>query len=404
MKSVINNSNCQQRSAAAERMAEIVADCESVFFDVHLEQVSAWKQEDVSRKAVGCLPIYTPREVMLASGVRPIGVRGGGDQVDIIRGDAYYQSYICHLPRSTVELGLSSWKQALDGLICPAICDVIRNLSGMWQMLFPDKLVYYLDLPHEFTEGVGGKFYRLQLEDLIDRLSELSGTKFSIDACRESIALYNENRRAINDLYELRMNKPHWVPTSELYVLVRAGDVLEVAHHTDLVREYTALAAEVAPPEQDNARIIVLGSFCEQPPLNLIKTIERAGCYIIDDDFNSGYRFLLGEVDENGDPLDALVNAYLTLCCCSSVKYEGDESRTEALVHRVKQQRADGVLLMSASFCDPSLLDRPHFQQALEQAEIPCTSLEYSENLGQFQTIREQTGTFSEAIKLWGEA
>jgi benzoyl-CoA reductase subunit C len=38
-------------------------------------------------------------------GVLPVGIMGGGD-IEIIRGDAYYQSYICHIPRSTIELGL----------------------------------------------------------------------------------------------------------------------------------------------------------------------------------------------------------------------------------------------------------------------------------------------------------
>ena len=61
------------------------------------------------------------------------------------------------------------------------------------------------------------------------------------------------------------------------------------------------------------------------------------------------------------------------------------------------------MLLMSPSFCDPSLLDRPHFQRALEEANIPYSTLQYAENLGQFAPIREQTGTFAEAIKLWGE-
>ena len=86
------------------------------------------------------------------------------------------------------------------------------------------------------------------------------------------------------------------------------------------------------------------------------------------------------------------------------MKYEGDEPKAQQLIRAVRERRADGVLLMSPSFCDPSLLDRPHFQQALEAASIPYTTLQYAENLGQFAPIREQTGTFAEAIKLWGEA
>jgi hypothetical protein len=35
----------------------------------------------------------------------PLGIVGGGDQIEVIHGDAYYQSYICRIPRSTIELG-----------------------------------------------------------------------------------------------------------------------------------------------------------------------------------------------------------------------------------------------------------------------------------------------------------
>jgi benzoyl-CoA reductase subunit C len=389
------------RTAGA--LEELLASCEALYYDVRLKHIADWKAEDDSRKAVGYLPVYLPRELVIACGVRPVGVRGGGDQINIIRGDSFYQSYICHLPRSVVELGLTSWQDALDGLIFPAICDVIRNLSGVWQTLFPEQFAYYLDLPQEFTAGCGGRFYRRQLEELGSRLSELSGKSFDQDLCLEAIGLYNENRRAIAELASIRTERPEWVPTSEFYLVVRAGDIMEAEEHTALVRQYTRLAVERALPAQDKARILIMGSFCEQPPLNLLKTIEQAGCYVVEEDLTAGHRWLKGDVATDGDPLDALVTAYLDRSMYSSVRYEGDEPKTEQLIRSVRESRASGVLLMSASFCDPSLLDRPHFQKSLDAAGIPYTSLKFAENLGQYQTIREQTGTFAEAIQLWGD-
>ena len=43
-------------------------------------------------------------------------------------------------------------------------------------------------------------------------------------------------------------------------------------------------------------------------------------------------------------------------------------------------------------------------QRALDRAHVPHTNFKYSENSGQFQGIREQAGTFADAIKLWSEA
>lgn len=383
-------------------LEDLVADCESRFYDVRLEHIAAWKKEDPARRAVGCLPVYTPLEIVLGSGVRPVRLMGGGDRIPVIRGDSYYQSYICHFPRSVVELGLGAWKTALDGLICPATCDVIRNLSGMWQVLFPDKLVHYLDVPQNFRMDCGGAFYRRELENLADKLCALAGTQPVPDRYRETIALFNENRRAIRQLADLRIAHPNWIPAWEYHLVVRAGDTMDVAAHTALIREYTHAARQAARPEQDNARILVVGAFCEQPPLNLIRTIERSGCYIVEEDFTLGSRWIEGDVEEDGDPFDALAAAYLEKSAHSSIRYEGDEPKTERLLRKVEACRADGVLLMSPSFCDPSMLDRPHFMRTLEEAGVPFATIEYAENLGQFQNIREQTGTFSEAIKLWG--
>ena len=72
------------------------------------------------------------------------------------------------------------------------------------------------------------------------------------------------------------------------------------------------------------------------------------------------------------------------------------------LVEAVRRNRAEGVIFCAASFCDPALLDQPMLTKAVEAEGIPFTEFKYSENTGQFQAIKEQTGTFSDSIKLWG--
>lgn len=392
----------KQSTAVDSELKKIITACESYFYDVGYKKIADWKKEDSNRKAVAFLPVYCPKEIIMGCGVRPVASFGGGDQVNVIRGDSYYQSYICHLPRSVVELGLTSWGEALDGLICPATCDVIRNVSGVWKVLFPEKLTYYLDVPQNFDQDVGGKFYMWQLADLAEKLSNISGTKYDAELVRDAIRRHNKNRRVLRQLNQLRADEPGWIPSSELYLVLRAGDQMEVDEHTRLMERYLEVVTSLKRPHLDNARIVIVGGFCEQPPLNLIRTIELSGCYIVNDDFTLGARFIEEDIDEKGDPLSSIATAYLKSSAWSSVKYEGDVPKAKRLVDLVRKTRADGVLLMSPSFCDPSLLDRPHFQRALDEAEVPYSTLMYAENLGQFAPIREQTGTFAEAIKLWG--
>ena len=386
------------------RLAALAARAETLFRDQALDAVRAWKTR-TDGLAVGFLPIYVPRELLHAQGVLPVGLMGGRPDLEIIRGDAYYQSYICHLPRSTIELGLNGAYDALDGLIFPAICDVIRNLSGMWQMLFPKMLVHYLDVPQNFDPAIGGAFYRRDLEALSAALVERGAHPLTAEGLRHSIVLYNENRRLVRELYALRRREPWKVPTHELYVVLRAALLLPVEESTPLFEEYLALAThDESRRPQDQARVLVTGSFCEQPPLALIKTLERSGCYIVDDDFVQVHRFIGGDIPADGDPLQRLVDALLTDAAASPTRYIGDGVKGAELEQRVAASGAEGVLFCAPSFCDPALLDQPMAVRAAERAGVPWTAFKYAENSGQFQVIREQAGTFADSIKLWSNA
>jgi benzoyl-CoA reductase subunit C len=169
-----------------------------------------------------------------------------------------------------------------------------------------------------------------------------------------------------------------------------------------LLREYRGLAeADPARRPLDQARVLLSGSFCEQPPLGLIKTLERAGCAIVDDDFVQVHRFVQGDVRLEGDPLDDLVGAFLDQAVASPARYIDQAEKGADLLSRVRQSRAEGVLFCAPSFCDPALLDQPMQTRALDRAGVPWTAFKYAENTGQFQVIREQAGTFADSIKLW---
>lgn len=392
-------------SAPGAELAKLIARSEVLFADLDLKTVASWKEAHPGGRAIGYMPIYVPREIIRAAGMLPVGILGGGDRLEIIRGDAYFQSYICHIPRSTIELALSHRLDALDGMLFPSICDVIRNLSGMWTLLFPDRYVRYVDVPQNYDPSLGGRFWHREISILRDELAALGGKPVSDDALRQSIALYNENRRALRDLFEARRRQPWFFPTSEMYLVLRAGCLLPPEEHTAMVRDYLRLAPlESGRCEQDQSRVVLVGMFCEQPPLGLLRTIERAGCWVVDDDLLLGLRWLQGEVRVEGDPLENLVEAFLTMSASTASRYEPSGDRGRWLVEAVRRSRAEGVVFCAPSFCDPALLEQPMLVAALDRARIPHTQFKYSEDTGQFAVIREQAGTFSDSIRLWSEA
>jgi len=384
---------------------EIIARCEQLFEDLHFNAVKEWKAAAPDRKAIGYMPLYVPREIVHAADMLPVGILGGGDQIEVIQGDAYYQSYICRIPRSTLELGLTGRLDCLDGMLFPSICDVIRNLSGMWQILFKDKYVKYFDVPQDYDDAIGGSFYVHEMQALRDDLEELGGKKISDEDLKASIRVYNDNRKAVRELYAYRAQKPWQAPTSEVYLVLRAGCVLPPEEHTVLIRQYLNETEKQKRPQRDNARVILTGSFCEQPPLGLIKSIEMAGCYVVDDDFQLIQSWLLDDVPLEGDPLQELSKAFLHRSAQTASKYDDrKEDKGKHLLHQVKTRGAEGVIFAAASFCDPALLERPMLQEILARHKIPYTAFKFAENTGQMAPIREQAGTFADSIKLWSAA
>jgi len=383
--------------------AEIVARCEALYEDLNFTVARKWKAAAPERRVIGFMPVYVPEEIIHAGGMLPMGILGGGDQLEVIHGDAYYQSYICRIPRSTVELGVTGRLDFVDGMLFPSICDVIRNLSGMWKLMYPQVYSRYFDVPQNYQDDIGGEYYQAELQELRADLGTLAGRDISDQAINQSIEVYNRHRRAVREIYAYRSAQPWRIPSSELYLLMRAGQLLPVEEHTQMLGDYLAAAEQEERPKRDNCRIVINGSFCEQPPLNLIKSIERAGCYIVDDDYMLVNRWLLEDVPSDGDPIANLASAFLHHSADTAAKYcTSKEQVGEFLLQSVHKNAAEGVIFAAPSFCDPALLERPMLADKMTANNVPYISFKYAENSGQMQPIREQAGTFADSIKLWG--
>lgn len=383
---------------------QIIEHCRNLYEDLEFRTAREWKAAVPGRKVIGFMPIYVAREIIHAAGMLPLGIFGGGDQIEVIQGDAYYQSYICRIPRSTIELELTGRIDFVDGMLFPSTCDVIRNLSGMFQMIRPGIYTRYFDVPQNYMDNVGGDYYTMELQELRQGLEDLGGKKISDDDIRTSIALFNENRRLVNRFYTMRAEQPWMISATEAYLLERAGMLLPVEEHNRMLADYMEAVAVEERQLRDNCRVVLSGMFCEQPPLNLIKSIELAGCYVVNDDFMLLNRWLTDEVPLDGDPVRNLATTFLHHSTRTSATYEANEDeKGQYLVDAVRRSGAEGVIFAAPSFCDPALLERPMLMDALTAANIPYIAFKYAENTGQMQPIREQAGTFADSIKLWGE-
>lgn len=363
--------------------------------DVAYAYVDEWK-ETTGRKAVGHFPVYTPRELIHAAGALPVGVMGAWGQVEVDYADARVQSFVCSIARSTLELGLTSRLDGLDGMVFTDICDVARNLSGVWGRNFPG-LVEYLHLPQNVRSPAAVPYLRRELDRFRRRLAAATGTEPDDEALAESIERFNEQRALLDALYAFRGERPWDLPAREAYLLTRGAAHLPVEDHVALVERALDEAKARGNKARDNIRVLLLGPYCEQPPLEFLRVLEEAGCYVVDDELLRGIRWHTGPVEADGDPLGALAESYLRRAHLSSACHPG-RPRAAALMEWLGRTDAQGVVFASAKFCEPALYDYVLYKEALEAADVPYLHLEFEEKMSAFESTQLQVETFVESI------
>ena len=376
----------------------LIERCRALLLDIAFPSVRAWKQRGPNLKALGCFPVYTPQELIAASGALPVSLFGGRGQLEIDHADSRIQSFVCSIARSTLELELTDKLDWLDGFVVPSICDVARNLSGVWRHNFLEKFVFYLHFPQNVDSPAARIYYRGELERLRSGLSELTGQPVSDDSLRRAVATYNRNRVLLAELFDRRAARPEQWPPSHVYALAGAGNILPREEHNQLLERALTLGEANAHPRRDFVRVVLRGAFCEQPPLELLEVLEEAGCAVVDDDLQIGGRFFLAPVAEDGDPLGALAEAYLHRTVLTPVNNPGRRSRTDDLLERCRSKNIQGVIFASPKFCEPALYDSVLLKHALERAGVPSLEFEYEEKMTVFETVRVQAETFVESI------
>ena len=376
-------------------LAGTLEQCRALVEDVTFPRAKAWKEE--GGDVIGSFPVYSPMELVHATGMLPVNLFGAGGGVEIEAADSRIQSFVCSITRSTLELGLRGNLDAFDGFLFTNICDVARNLSGIFARNFGGKMIEYLHLPQNIGSPAAMDYMTGELRRVLASLERLGGRHVATDNLARSVAAFEENRALLRELYRIRAESPWLLPASESYVLSRASGLLPKEEHTKLLKDALAeIRARSARP-MDKMRILLLGSFCEQPPLTLLKAIEDAGCYVLDDDLALGLRFLDRPMAASGDPLRAIAEGFVHGAMNSSVCHTA-RPRTEWLVERAKELRVDGVLFCTAKFCEPALYDYIPYKEALEKAEIPHLHIEFEEKMTAFEQARTQVETFVESV------
>ncbi|MBI4350237.1 MAG: 2-hydroxyacyl-CoA dehydratase [Elusimicrobia bacterium] len=379
------------------KLEAALARCRELTEDMSFASVRSHK-EKTGDGAIGYFPVYSPLELYHAAGYLPVAIHGGGNQIEITAADSRFGSFICSVVKSTMELGMKGHLDVLDGMVFHDICDSARNLAWLFERNFKNKLfMEYFHLPQKPDDAAAAAFLAGEYERIYTKLAALRGRRPDLDALRKSIGLYNINRDLHRRLYKLRSERPQDVPTAELSLLTRAGGVLPVEEHNVMLADCLAGFEARGNKHRDGIRVVVEGSFCEQPPIELLELLDAVGCFAVDDDLLIGRRWFDEDLPVTGNPFAALAEAYMKSPVPSSVRHNPGVPRTEALVERVRRHKAQAVLFIYAKFCEPGLFDYVLFKDVLEREGIPHLLIEFEEKMWTFDKARMELETFVES-------
>jgi benzoyl-CoA reductase subunit C len=370
---------------------EALYECRELLEDMDFPTVRRWRE--AGGKVVGHFQVYFPEEIAHAAGLLPFKVRGA--QVEAVHADSRFGSYLCSILKSSLELALGE-RVKLDMFVTHPICDAARNLGAVWGRNFPYPC-QILYLPQNANSPAAATYLRNEYARLERSIEEVAGRKVSDEDLRRSIAIYNKNRALLRQLYAIKRETPWLLSADEAYVLVAIGGMIPREEHNEMLEALLPLVAARPNKKQDKIRLVFEGGFCEQPPLDLIRTIARS-CYVVDDDLLIGLRWIVEDVELDGDPLRNLATAYIEKSSYSPVQHDLRKPKEKMLIERIRNAKAEAAILTAAKMCEPGLEEQVAYLHALDAEGIPYFISEFEEKMTTFEHMEIQLETFVENI------
>lgn len=359
--------------------------------DTDFPTVKRWRE--AGGKVLGHFQVYFPEEIAHAAGMLPVKVAGA--PVEARHADSHYGSYLCSIVKTSLEVCLTG-KLPLDMFVTHPICDVARNLAGIWgrNFSYPAQILY---LPQNPNSAYSVQYLAEEYDRLRHDIEEVVGHLVEDDDIRRSIELFNENRRLIRELYAIKRDTPWLLSVDEAYVLVAIGGRIPREEHNELLRTVIPMIRERRAHKQDKIRVVFEGGFCEQPPLDMLRAIGQS-CYVVDDDLLIGLRWILEDVPTEGNPLYNLADAYINKSSYSPVQHDLRKPKEKMLLERIRNSGAQAAIITAAKMCEPGLDEQVAYAKALDEAGIPYFVSEFEETMTSFDHLQIQLETFVENI------
>jgi benzoyl-CoA reductase subunit C len=356
-----------------------------------------WKKR-TGGKVMGYFCTYVPEEILYAAGVLPVRVLGSHEPQNVT--EPHIFAMFCPFCRDCLAQGLKGRYKYLDGLMIAQSCLHIRQAYTSWTKHIPVDFSYYLCMPNKVQSKRAYPYLRGELEAFKKAVEKWTGKEISDKALKDAIGLYNENRRLMRALYDLRKQPEPPISGEEVMEISLAQQMTDKKEHNEVLRKLLAALSTRKWDRPTGTRLMIIGS--EDDDIDFLHMVESLNkdqypATFVVDEHCTGSRYFWNEVPGDKDLLAALATRYIERPPCPSKDWE-ERKRIPHILGLARDFGVQGAIVMQQKFCDPHELDNVEIRRTLEKEGIKTLFLEFDVTvpIGQF---RIRVEAFLETIK-----
>ncbi len=350
-----------------------------------------WSQE--GRRVIGCLDSYIPEEFIHAAGMIPLRLLGSIG--NIVLADSYLPIFAGKLARSILEQGLRGDLAHLAGVAVSNSSDAVRMLYDLWNRHLPQQRAFLIDVPAILEGKTNHRVFRQAMLDFKGEVERFTGNPLEPAALRRSIAVFNKNRKLLKEMASLLSASPPRLNADIYLDALLAGFVLTKEKHNELLEQLLECSRREL---RESAGEVV--SFHVSGPIlmdrSFLPLLRECGATMVSEDLGTGSRYFWDEVDEAGDPVEAIIERYWNK---SPESYKTPmEPRWLHLLNQIERSKARGVIFVIEKYSDEDQYDYPVWRDRLRSRGIPSLLLD-SELVLESEQVRTRVQTFVDVVK-----
>lgn len=356
------------------------------------EVIKKFKKE-TGNKAIGCFPVYCPEEIIHAAGMFPVGIWGGHTELDLAK--QYFPAFACSIMQSSLEYGLKGTYNELSAVIIPGMCDTLICLGQNWKVAVPKVPYIALVYPQNRKLDSGVTYLVNEFKHVKKELEKIGGKEITEEKLHESIEIYNEHRRVMQEFVALAPKYSKTIKPSVRNLVIKSGFFMRKEEHTDLVKKLISKLNKMQVEECTGSKVVLTGISLDSK--DILEILEENNITVVADDLAQESRQFRTLVPDGKDALERLARQWSNVEGCS-LAYDPDKKRGSMIVDKVKANGADGVVFCMMKFCDPEEYDYPVVKKDIESHDIPTLYIEVDQQTSNNEQVRTRVQAFSEML------